>query len=30
MTSFTQLDLFSHGLKSMKVKFNTFLGQHNR
>jgi hypothetical protein len=26
---FTQLELFSHGLKSMIVKFNIFLGQHN-
>jgi hypothetical protein len=26
---FTQLELFSHGLKSMKVNFNIFLGQHN-
>jgi hypothetical protein len=26
---FTQLELFSHGLKSMKVGFNTFRGQHN-
>jgi hypothetical protein len=26
---FTQLELFSHGLKSMKVNFNIFPGQHN-
>jgi hypothetical protein len=26
---FTQLKLFSYGLKSMKVKFNIFPGQHN-
>jgi hypothetical protein len=26
---FTQLELFNHGLKSMKVNFNTFPGQHN-
>jgi hypothetical protein len=25
---FTQLELFSYGLKSMKVNFNIFLGQH--
>jgi hypothetical protein len=25
----TQLELFSHGLKSMKVNFNIFPGQHN-
>jgi hypothetical protein len=25
----TQLELFSHGLKSMKVNFNMFPGQHN-
>jgi hypothetical protein len=25
----TQLELFSHGLKRMKVNFNIFLGQHN-
>jgi hypothetical protein len=25
-----QLELFSHGLKSMKVTFSNFLGQHNR
>jgi hypothetical protein len=27
--SFTQLELFRHGLKSMKVNFNIFPGQHN-
>jgi hypothetical protein len=26
---FTQLELFSHGLKSMKVNLNIFPGQHN-
>jgi hypothetical protein len=26
---FTQLELFSHHLKSMKVNFNIFHGQHN-
>jgi hypothetical protein len=26
---FTQLELFSHGLESMKVNFNIFPGQHN-
>jgi hypothetical protein len=26
---FTELELFSHGLKSMKVNFNIFPGQHN-
>jgi hypothetical protein len=26
---FTQLELFSHGLKSMKVNFNIFRGQRN-
>jgi hypothetical protein len=26
---FTQLELFSHGLKSMKANFNIFPGQHN-
>jgi hypothetical protein len=25
----TQLELFSHGLKSMKVNFSVFPGQHN-
>jgi hypothetical protein len=25
----TQLELFSRGLKSMKVNFSIFLGQHN-
>jgi hypothetical protein len=29
MSQFTQLELFSHGFKSMTVKFNIFLGQHN-
>jgi hypothetical protein len=29
MPQFTQLELFSHGLKSMKVNFNIFPGQHN-
>jgi hypothetical protein len=28
-TPFTQLDLFSHGLKSMKLNFNIISGQHN-
>jgi hypothetical protein len=28
-TPFTQLELFSHGLKNMKVKFNVFPGRHN-
>jgi hypothetical protein len=28
MPPFTQLELFSHGLKSMKVKFSIFPGQH--
>jgi hypothetical protein len=28
--SVTQLKLFSHGLKSMKVNFNIFLGQHSQ
>jgi hypothetical protein len=27
--SFTQLELFRHGLKSMKVNINIFPGQHN-
>jgi hypothetical protein len=27
---FTQLELFSYDLKSMKVNFNILLGQHNR
>jgi hypothetical protein len=26
---FTQLELFGHGLKSMTVNFNIFLGQHS-
>jgi hypothetical protein len=26
---FTQLELFSHGLTSMKVNFSNFPGQHN-
>jgi hypothetical protein len=26
---FTQQELFSHGLKSMKVNFSIFPGQHN-
>jgi hypothetical protein len=26
---FTQLELFSHGLKSMKVNFNIFPGQYS-
>jgi hypothetical protein len=26
---FTQLELFSHGLKNMKVNFNIFPGQHS-
>jgi hypothetical protein len=26
---FTQLELFSHGLKSMNVNFSIFLGQQN-
>jgi hypothetical protein len=26
---FTQLELFRHGLKIMKVNFNIFPGQHN-
>jgi hypothetical protein len=25
---FTQLELFSHGLKNMQVNFNTFPGEH--
>jgi hypothetical protein len=29
MPPFTQMELFSHGLKSMKVNFNIFPGQHN-
>jgi hypothetical protein len=29
MPPFTQLKLFNHGLKSMKVNFNIFPGQHN-
>jgi hypothetical protein len=29
MAPITQLELFSHGLKSMKVNFNIFPGQHN-
>jgi hypothetical protein len=29
MPPFTQSELFSHGLKSMKVNFNIFPGQHN-
>jgi hypothetical protein len=29
MPPFTQLELFSHGFKSMKVNFNIFPGQHN-
>jgi hypothetical protein len=29
MPPFTQLELFSDGLKSMKVNFNIFPGQHN-
>jgi hypothetical protein len=28
-TPFIQLELFSHGLKSMKVNFNIFPDQHN-
>jgi hypothetical protein len=27
--TFTRLELFSHGLKSMKVNFNIFPGLHN-
>jgi hypothetical protein len=30
MRPFTQLELFSHGLKSMKVNFKIFPGQHIR
>jgi hypothetical protein len=26
---FTHLELFTHGLKSMKVNFNIYLGQHD-
>jgi hypothetical protein len=29
MSPFTQLELFSYDLKSMKVNFNIFRGQHN-
>jgi hypothetical protein len=29
VSPFTQLELFSHGLKSMKVNFSIFRGQHN-
>jgi hypothetical protein len=29
MTSFTQVELFSHGLKGMKVNFSIFPGKHN-
>jgi hypothetical protein len=29
MSSFTRLELISHGLKIMKVNFNMFPGQHN-
>lgn len=29
MLPFTQLELFTHGLRSMKVNFNIFLGQQN-
>jgi hypothetical protein len=29
MPPFLQLELFSHGLKSMKVNFSIFPGQHN-
>jgi hypothetical protein len=29
MSPFKQLELFSHGLKSMKVNFNIFPGLHN-
>jgi hypothetical protein len=29
MHPFTQLELLSHGLKSMKVNFNIFPGQYN-
>jgi hypothetical protein len=29
MTPFTQLELFRHGLKSMKVNFDNFSNQHN-
>jgi hypothetical protein len=28
--TFTQLELFGHGLKSKKVNFSIFRGQHNR
>jgi hypothetical protein len=30
MPPFTQLELFSHGLKSMTVNFSIFSGQQNR
>jgi hypothetical protein len=30
MPPFTPLELFSHCLKSMKVNFNSFSGQHNQ
>jgi hypothetical protein len=29
MHPFTQLEMFCHGLKSMKVNFNIFLSQYN-
>jgi hypothetical protein len=29
VTPFTQLELFSHGLKGMKVNFSIFPCQHN-
>jgi hypothetical protein len=29
MRPFTQLELFTHGLKSMKVNFNIIPGQHS-
>jgi hypothetical protein len=29
MPPFTKLELFSHGLKNMKVNFNIFPGQYN-
>jgi hypothetical protein len=28
MPTFTQLELFSHGLKNMKMKFSIFTGHH--
>jgi transposase-like protein len=30
MPPFTELELFSHSLKCMKVNFNIFPGQHNQ